>query len=71
VPPSHDPRPAGWRVGADIGGTFTDVIALGPAGEVVPMKKVPSTPPDHGAGVVAATNAVLSAAAAEPEAVMS
>ncbi|MER6812780.1 hydantoinase/oxoprolinase family protein [Spirillospora sp. NPDC000708] len=66
VPPSHDPRPAGWRVGADIGGTFTDVIALGPAGEVVPMK-VPSTPPDYGSGVVGATTAVLASAAAAPE----
>lgn len=69
MPPSHDLRPAGWRVGADIGGTFTDVIALGPAGEVVPMK-VPSTPPDYGAGVVAATTAVLASAAARPEAVI-
>lgn len=69
MPLSHDPRTAGWRVGADIGGTFTDVIALGPAGEVVPMK-VPSTPPDYGAGVVAATTAVLSSAVARPEAVV-
>ncbi|RJO68433.1 hydantoinase/oxoprolinase family protein [Nocardia panacis] len=66
--PSHDPR-AGWRVGADIGGTFTDVIALGPAGEVVPMK-IPSTPPDYGAGVVSATIGVLSMAEAEPESVI-
>ena len=29
--PSSDPG-SGWRVGADIGGTFTDVIAIGPAG---------------------------------------
>ncbi|MEV4399841.1 hydantoinase/oxoprolinase family protein [Nonomuraea sp. NPDC049607] len=65
MPPSHDPRPAGWRVGADIGGTFTDVIALGPGGEVVPMK-VLSTPPDYGAGVVAATTGVLSLAGARP-----
>ncbi|MGC0420127.1 hydantoinase/oxoprolinase family protein [Embleya sp. AB8] len=66
--PRHDPRPAGWRVGADIGGTFTDVIALGPAGEVVPMK-VLSTPPDYGAGVVAATTDLLSSVGARPEAV--
>ncbi|RSN15304.1 5-oxoprolinase [Nonomuraea sp. WAC 01424] len=69
MPPSHDPRPAGWRVGADIGGTFTDVIALGPGGEVVPMK-VLSTPPDYGAGVVAATTGVLALAGAQPEAVV-
>ncbi|WP_033288927.1 hydantoinase/oxoprolinase family protein [Amycolatopsis jejuensis] len=69
MPPSPDPRPAGWRVGADIGGTFTDVIALGPAGEVVPVK-VPSTPPDYGAGVVTATTAVLTSAGARPESVV-
>ena len=66
---SHDSRPAGWRVGADIGGTFTDVIALGPAGEVVTMKLL-STPPDYGAGVVAATTDVLSSAGARPAAVV-
>ena len=65
---SHDPRTGGWRVGADIGGTFTDVIALGPAGEVVAMK-VPSTPPDYGAGVVTAATDVLASAAVEPAAV--
>jgi N-methylhydantoinase A len=69
VSSSPDPRSAGWRVGADIGGTFTDVIALGPAGQVVPMK-VLSTAPDYGAGVVAATTAVLSSAGSEPEAVV-
>lgn len=69
MPRSHDPRPAGWRVGADIGGTFTDVIALGPAGEIVPMK-VPSTPPDYGAGVVTATTAVLASAGTQPESVV-
>ncbi|HEY3471485.1 MAG TPA: hydantoinase/oxoprolinase family protein [Amycolatopsis sp.] len=65
--PSSEHRP-GWRVGADIGGTFTDVIALGPDGEVVPMK-VLSTPPDYGTGVVGATSAVLDAAAVAPDAV--
>lgn len=63
--PSNDPH-AGWRVGADIGGTFTDVIALGPTGDVVPMK-VPSTPPDYGRGVVEATIGLLSSAGARPE----
>ena len=62
---TSDPR-SGWRIGADIGGTFTDVIALGPAGQVVPMK-VLSTPPDYGTGVVAATMSAIEAAAAAPE----
>ncbi len=35
------------RVGVDTGGTFTDVILIGPgAGEVVAVAKVPSTPDD-------------------------
>ncbi|GAA3524639.1 hydantoinase/oxoprolinase family protein [Amycolatopsis ultiminotia] len=65
--PGAESRP-GWRVGADIGGTFTDVIALGPDGEVVPAK-VLSTPPDYGTGVVTATTGVLEAAGAEPSGV--
>jgi N-methylhydantoinase A len=51
----------GWRVAADVGGTFTDVIALGPDGRVVPAK-VLSTPPDFGTGVLGGTNATLAAA---------
>src|SRR5690349_14218791 len=40
-----------WRAAADIGGTFTDVLLLGPAYELVPMK-VLSTPPDFEEAVV-------------------
>ncbi|CAM5328779.1 hypothetical protein SANTM175S_08102 [Streptomyces antimycoticus] len=54
-----------WRVAADIGGTFTDVIALGPSGRVVPVK-VLSTPPDFGSGVLGGTRTALSAADALP-----
>ena len=32
-----------WRVGVDTGGTFTDLVAVGPDGEVR-LQKVPSTP---------------------------
>ena len=35
----------GWRIGVDIGGTFTDVVLLGPGGTMTPLK-VLSTPPD-------------------------
>jgi N-methylhydantoinase A len=57
--------PSGWRVGADIGGTFTDVVALGPDGRIVPVKLL-STPPAYGEGVVAATAAALDTAGAAP-----
>ncbi|WP_435243573.1 hydantoinase/oxoprolinase family protein [Streptomyces cucumeris] len=64
--PAKTARDAGrWRVAADIGGTFTDVIALGPGGRVVPVK-VLSTPPDFGSGVLGGTAAALSAADALP-----
>ena len=40
-----------WQVGADIGGTFTDVIALDAHARVV-ATKVLSTPPDFHRGVI-------------------
>jgi len=42
----------GYRVGVDIGGTFTDVVLLGPDG-TLRTKKVLSTPGDYARGVVA------------------
>lgn len=54
IPAAHN----GWSVGIDIGGTFTDVIAIGPRGSVV--LKVASTPGNPSAAVTAALS-VLSA----------
>ena len=42
---------AGYRVGVDIGGTFTDVVAIGPSGDWR-MAKVRSTPPTYVEGVL-------------------
>ena len=42
---------AGWRVGADIGGTFTDLVLLGDDGRVF-VKKVSSTVDDYAQGIV-------------------
>ena len=44
------------RVGVDVGGTFTDVVALGEGG--IRTAKVPSTPRDQSEGVVHALKAV-------------
>ncbi|MEE3259560.1 MAG: hydantoinase/oxoprolinase N-terminal domain-containing protein, partial [Candidatus Latescibacterota bacterium] len=33
------------RIGADVGGTFTDLVLIDPAGKVW-THKIPSTPPD-------------------------
>lgn len=40
-----------WRIGADIGGTFTDLVALGPGG-ALRTKKVSSSVGDYGRAIV-------------------
>ena len=40
-----------YRLGADIGGTFTDIVLLGPDGKYH-TKKVPSTPADYAEGIL-------------------
>lgn len=47
-----------WLVGVDIGGTFTDVILIGPSGEVV-TDKVLSSPPDFATSVLSAIEQVI------------
>ncbi|MDS0280992.1 hydantoinase/oxoprolinase family protein [Haloarcula onubensis] len=51
------------RVGVDVGGTFTDVLVVGPDG--LTTAKVPSTTPQH-EGVVAGVEAACDAADIEP-----
>src|SRR5262245_44619157 len=46
------PQPAGTRVGVDVGGTFTDLVAL--VDGSLHVAKVLSTPADQSAGVIAA-----------------
>ncbi|HEY8059094.1 MAG TPA: hydantoinase/oxoprolinase family protein, partial [Acidimicrobiales bacterium] len=41
----------GYRIGVDVGGTFTDLIAVTPSGEVV-LDKTPSTLDDQSRGVM-------------------
>ena len=41
----------GYRIGIDVGGTFTDLIAVTPSGEVV-LDKVATTPDDQSEGVM-------------------
>jgi N-methylhydantoinase A len=43
----------GYRVGVDVGGTFTDLICITPDGQVV-MDKTPTTPDDQSVGVLTA-----------------
>ena len=50
--------PKGWQVGIDVGGTFTDVIAVSRAHGEVRVAKVPSRSDDRIAGLMAALAAV-------------
>ncbi len=53
---------AGWVVGVDIGGTFTDVVLAGPDGTRA-IEKVLTTPDDPGVGVVDGIASLLARAA--------
>src|SRR5262245_39133987 len=44
----------GWRVGVDIGGTFTDVALIDEASGEIGVAKVPTTPRNLAEGVLAA-----------------
>ena len=48
----------GWQVGIDIGGTFTDVVAVDPASGAVRAAKVATRADDRLAGLLAAFAAV-------------
>jgi N-methylhydantoinase A len=41
----------GYRIGIDVGGTFTDLICVTPAGDVI-LDKAPTTPDDQSRGVM-------------------
>src|SRR5262245_6273111 len=40
-----------YRIGVDVGGTFTDLVAIAPDGSVV-LEKTPTTPSDQSDGVM-------------------
>src|SRR5712692_1937236 len=58
MPASQGRRGMAWRIGVDIGGTFTDV-ALVDAGGRIGVAKVPTTPRDLADGVVAALTVAM------------
>ena len=56
MPPEQLSRPtAPWRIGVDVGGTFTDMVLLDGAGAMA-VFKVPSSAADPSEGVIAALN---------------
>src|SRR5688500_4674711 len=58
-----------YRLGVDIGGTFTDATLVDEATGEVRIAKVPSTPADPSRGFLAATERILREAEVSPEAV--
>src|SRR5262245_10602580 len=59
------PKEVSVQIGVDIGGTFTDIVALDRAG-LLALTKVPSTPKDLLEGIGAAVSRVLELAGARP-----
>ena len=59
----------GWRIGVDIGGTFTDVAVLDETSGRVGIAKVSTTPRDFGAAVIEGTRAAMDAYRIAPETV--
>jgi len=55
-----------FRIGVDIGGTFTDIVLLGSDGSVQ-TKKVSSTPDDYGRGIVQGLQELLGEVGAQPK----
>jgi len=61
-----------WRVGADSGGTFTDICLIAEDGSAIRVWKVPSTPDDPSTAIASGVvEGLASAANAEPAAVVS
>src|SRR5436190_5138014 len=58
-----------WRIGVDIGGTFTDVALVEDATGDIAIAKVPSTPRDLCAGVLQGVEAAMRRRAAGADAV--
>ena len=59
----------GWRMGVDIGGTFTDVAVLDEASGRVGVAKVSTTPHDFGAAVIEGARAAMDEYRIDPKAV--
>ena len=59
----------GWRIGVDIGGTFTDVAVLDEASGRAGIAKVSTTPHDFGAAVIEGARAAIDEYGIVPESV--
>jgi N-methylhydantoinase A len=59
----------GYRVGIDVGGTFTDLVLYDEASRTLAVEKVASVPADPSRGIVEGLVRLLAAAGARPDAV--
>ena len=55
----------GWRLGVDVGGTFTDLVLSGPEGQIF-IKKVTSTPGRYDEGIVTGVAQIIEDAKIPP-----
>src|SRR5688572_15450431 len=58
-----------WRIGVDVGGTFTDLAAVDEASGTVRLEKIPTTPADQSIGVAAGLTKLLERHGVSPAAV--
>src|SRR4029077_11520235 len=63
TPLSRERHPRGWRLGADVGGTFTDLVLVAPDGRAM-TRKVLSTTANYAEAVVRGIRELLAAAEA-------
>ncbi|MEM9781654.1 MAG: hydantoinase/oxoprolinase family protein [Pseudomonadota bacterium] len=66
VPDRRATRP-GWRIGADIGGTFTDIAMLDAAGRRLAIEKLPTTPAAPDDAVIAGIRALIAREGVAPD----
>jgi N-methylhydantoinase A len=67
--PSETYRQPTYRLGVDVGGTFTDLLLLDQATSAFWRHKTPSTPADSSQGILTGLQAICDAAAIPPAAV--
>ena len=56
----------GYRLGVDVGGTFTDIVLMGPEGQIT-VKKVSSTPSRYDDGIITGVRQILEEAGVASE----